>query len=56
MIEPVLAAQRLREHVLQQIISRREDHSIAGASVCLWERNVPSKPLAAETETPTPTR
>jgi predicted RND superfamily exporter protein len=37
-IEPVLAAQRLREHVLQQIIAIRDDHSIAGASVCIWER------------------
>jgi hypothetical protein len=30
-IEPVLAAQRLREHVLQQIIGSRADGSIAGA-------------------------
>ncbi len=55
-IEPVLAAQRLREHVLQQVITLREDHSIAGASVCLWERNQPTQPAAGEADIQSPAR
>jgi uncharacterized protein len=37
-IDPVLAAQRLREQVLAQIVAVRRDGSIGGASVCIWER------------------
>jgi predicted RND superfamily exporter protein len=39
-IEPVLAAQRAREHVLRQVADRREDQSFAGASVCIWQRGI----------------
>jgi uncharacterized protein len=37
-IDPVLAAQRLREEALAEVASARPDGSIGGASVCLWNR------------------
>lgn len=39
-IDPVLAAQRLREEALAQVAAARDDGSIGGASVCLWNRPV----------------
>ena len=41
-IEPVLAAQRLREQVLALIAKRAEGGSLGGASVCLWQRPAPN--------------
>jgi predicted RND superfamily exporter protein len=38
-IEPVLAAERLREHVLVHIAKERQGDSISGAKVFLWARN-----------------
>jgi predicted RND superfamily exporter protein len=46
-IEPVLAAQRLREEVLAKIAAGRPEGSIGGASICLWERP-PAKVLRPE--------
>jgi hypothetical protein len=43
-IEPVLAAQRLREQVLALIAKRAADGSLSGASVCVWERPTPHAP------------
>jgi predicted RND superfamily exporter protein len=37
-IDPVLAAQRLREEALAEVTAARPDASIGGASVCLWNR------------------
>ena len=45
-IEPVLAAQRLREQALALIAKRAEDGSLSGASVCLWQRPTPHAPQA----------
>lgn len=45
-VEPVLAAQRLREKVLQQVVASRTDGSIGGAAVCLWERAAAASPTA----------
>jgi predicted RND superfamily exporter protein len=41
-IEPVLAAQRLREKVLAQVASGRQNESIGGAKVFLWARDAKS--------------
>ncbi len=43
-IDPVLAAQRVRELVLQQVAASRADGSIAGASVCIWQRGAATAP------------
>jgi hypothetical protein len=42
-IEPVLAAQRLREKVLAEVASGREGDSIGGAKVFLWARDPKSQ-------------
>jgi predicted RND superfamily exporter protein len=44
-IEPVLAADRLREHVLVEIAKERQGDSVGGAKVFLWARNSPATPL-----------
>ncbi|MCI0335915.1 MAG: MMPL family transporter [Planctomycetes bacterium] len=52
-IEPVLAAQRVREKALQQVAANREDESLAGGAVCLWnpgDSNAP--PMTVSVETP----
>jgi predicted RND superfamily exporter protein len=55
-VEPALAAQRLREHVLQQVITHREDHSIAGASVCLWQRKPSGTSASGDVDVRSPRR
>lgn len=43
-IDPVLAAQRMRERVLQQVAAKRDDGTIAGANVCIWQQSSASAP------------
>ncbi len=45
-IDPVLAAQRLREEALAKVAAARPDGSIGGASVCLWNRPTASASAA----------
>jgi predicted RND superfamily exporter protein len=51
-IEPVLAAQRVREQVLGQIAAKHED-SLADGTVCLWNPGVPTElPKTVPVENP----
>jgi len=43
-IEPVLAAERVREQVLEQAAASRDDGTVAAAKVCVWERGVDKSP------------
>jgi uncharacterized protein len=41
-VDPVLSAQRIREHVLKTLAENRPD-GFAGASVCLWQQAPPAE-------------
>jgi uncharacterized protein len=42
-VEPVLAAQRLRQLVLQQLVAEHPGESFAGDTVCIWDPRVPQR-------------
>ncbi len=46
-VEPVLAAQRLRQLVLKQLVADHPGESFAGDTVCIWDPRVP-QPAAAD--------
>ncbi|MEX2306294.1 MAG: MMPL family transporter [Pirellulales bacterium] len=52
-IDPVLAAQRVREQVLQELAASRGEGSFAGGSVCIWQRGAATDhPENAPVESP----
>lgn len=49
-VEPVLAAQRLRQEVLRQLVAENPDGSFAGDKVCIWDPRGATTNKAGETQ------
>ncbi len=51
-VEPVLAAQRMRQLVLKQLVNRHPGESFAGDTVCIWDPRVPPQAAADAKDAP----